>query len=59
MSVGTHHMAVPCRWLHLDSCEASFDQPLLYEAGWGKAMSYVCAVGKWGAADVTRRYTRK
>ncbi|KAG2496548.1 hypothetical protein HYH03_005371 [Edaphochlamys debaryana] len=45
------------RWIHLDSCEASYDQPLLYEQGWAKAQSYVVAVGAWGAVDVTARYT--
>ncbi|EFJ50495.1 hypothetical protein VOLCADRAFT_103955 [Volvox carteri f. nagariensis] len=45
------------RWIHMDSCEASYDQPLLYEAGWGKAVSYVVAAGVWGLTDVTRRYT--
>ena len=46
------------RWVHLDPCEASFDQPLLYESGWGKPAALVTAVGARGAADVTRRYTR-
>lgn len=41
----------------MDSCEASYDQPLLYEAGWGKQVSYVVAAGKWGLVDVTQRYT--
>ncbi|KAG2424614.1 hypothetical protein HXX76_014339 [Chlamydomonas incerta] len=47
------------RWIHLDSCEAAYDKPLLYEAGWGKPHSYVVAAGAWGAADVTARYTAK
>ncbi|KAG2432742.1 hypothetical protein HYH02_012876 [Chlamydomonas schloesseri] len=47
------------RWIHLDSCEAAYDKPLLYEAGWGKAQSYVVAAGVWGATDVTPRYTAK
>ncbi|GIL60556.1 hypothetical protein Vafri_15101 [Volvox africanus] len=47
------------RWVHLDACEGSYDQPLLYEAGWGKAVSYVMAAGVWGVADVTKRYTAR
>ncbi len=47
------------RWIHLDSCEASYDQPLLYEKGWGKTVSYVVAAGAWGLVDVTPRYTAK
>ena len=43
----------------MDPCEAAFDRPLLYESGWGKALSYVFAIGTSGFVDVIRRYTRK
>ena len=42
----------------MDPCEASLDRPLLYEAGWGKKLSYVIAIGTSGFVDVSRRYTR-
>jgi hypothetical protein len=47
------------RYLHADSCENLSDHPLVYEAGWGKKLSYVVAFGKDAAVDVTRRYTRQ
>ncbi|GFR48158.1 hypothetical protein Agub_g9993, partial [Astrephomene gubernaculifera] len=47
------------RWVHLDACEASYDQPLLYEGGWGKQVSYVVAAGATGVADVSQRYTAR
>jgi peptide-N4-(N-acetyl-beta-glucosaminyl)asparagine amidase len=43
-------------WVHLDSCEGSWNQPLLYELGWGKKQAYCIAVGRHGVEDVTRCY---
>jgi hypothetical protein len=30
-----------------------------YEAGWGKKLTYVVAIGNTGLVDVTHRYTRQ
>ena len=45
------------RYVHADPCENVLDAPLMYEAGWGKKLSYIFAFGSGGAADVAPRYS--
>ena len=44
------------RWVHLDSCEPLFDQPLTYEKGWGKQLTYIISVSTKEFVDVSLRY---
>jgi len=44
------------RWVHCDSCEPLFDQPLTYEQGWGKQLTYTIAFSNQELVDTTRRY---
>ncbi|KAJ8621823.1 hypothetical protein MRB53_030352 [Persea americana] len=61
----TDHVWTECfshvlgRWMHLDACGRVYDNPLLYEKGWGKNLTYIIGIAKDGVYDVTRRYTRK
>lgn len=44
------------RWVHLDPCEAAFDQPHLYWQNWGKSMSYVLGFGTDYCIDLLEKY---
>ena len=46
------------RWIHLDSCENAFDQPLLYEQGWGRVMTFIIGASIEEVVDVTPRYIK-
>lgn len=44
------------RWVHVDSCEQSFDQPYIYSKNWNKSMSYCIAFSHDTVVDVSKRY---
>lgn len=46
------------KWYHCDSCEESFDEPLMYETGWGKKLTYCIGTSNEYVMDVTKRYTK-
>lgn len=47
------------RWVHVDSCEESFDEPGIYSVNWNKKMSYIIAFSSDSAVDVSKRYIIK
>ncbi|GAV55318.1 hypothetical protein ZYGR_0AS06420 [Zygosaccharomyces rouxii] len=47
------------KWVHLDSCEQSFDQPYIYAVNWNKSMSYCIAYSNDTVIDVSKRYIIK
>lgn len=47
------------RWIHLDPCEAAFDEPLLYADNWGKQMSWVVGFGHNYIIDLSTKYITK
>lgn len=44
------------QWIHLDPCENSYDNPLLYADNWGKRMSIVIGFGQDYAMDLSGKY---
>lgn len=44
------------RWVHLDPCEAVFDEPLLYCNNWNKKMSFVIGYNDNYIIDLSSKY---
>ena len=51
-------VAVGSDWVHLDPCEASVDEPLIYES-WGKNQTYILSFSYTDVQDVTAKYTTR
>eukprot|EP01035_Chromulina_nebulosa_P018931 gene18931-24738_t len=49
---------IDCQWIHFDPCEASVNEPFIYQ-GWGKNQTYVISydVNSDAVNDVTYNYT--
>ncbi|KAK6463564.1 peptide-N(4)-(N-acetyl-beta-glucosaminyl)asparagine amidase [Scheffersomyces coipomensis] len=47
------------RWIHLDPCEAVFDEPHLYCNNWGKKMSFVLGFNATYMIDLSDKYITK
>jgi peptide-N4-(N-acetyl-beta-glucosaminyl)asparagine amidase len=45
-------------WVHVDPCEASVNEPLIYE-GWGKNQTYILSYSSTDVDDVTAKYTTR
>ena len=45
------------RWVAMDPCEATVDEPLIYGRDWGKTLTYVVAIGDGTLVDVTSSYS--
>ncbi|CAK9439722.1 uncharacterized protein LODBEIA_P38220 [Lodderomyces beijingensis] len=47
------------KWVHLDPCEAVFDEPRLYCENWGKKMSFVFGFNDNTVVDLSDKYITK
>mmetsp|Transcript_53855 Transcript_53855/g.118111 ORF Transcript_53855/g.118111 Transcript_53855/m.118111 type:complete len:406 (+) Transcript_53855:3-1220(+) len=45
------------QWIHADPSEGIFDNPKMYEAGWGKKLTVILAISPEEIEHVTARYT--
>ena len=44
-------------WMHIDPCETVINNPLMYETGWGKKLTWIMAIEETQTIDVTSTYT--
>lgn len=47
------------RWIHLDPCEAAFDEPTIYCENWGKKMSFCIGITEGYMVDLSTKYITK